>query len=141
MVARSTIVTTGAFTGEDKVTSVLHVDQVKLEVATPEQAAFKIMYFVKRQSHEEASQVMESLTSLRPQIAQQLLEYCTSVKIKRLFMNAAERSNHAWLKPFDAYKVDLGSRRRTMHAEGSLDSKHDLVVANPQHGQMHRWAD
>lgn len=130
-----TLVTTGVFPGTEKNTSTLPVGEVDLEVATLERAALEMMYLVpKRQSYEEAFQVMESLTSLRPQVVQQLLEGCTSVKTKRLFMHAAERANHSWLKRLDLSKVDFGSGRRTIHAGGRLDKKYDLVVADPAQG-------
>lgn len=126
------LVTTGIFAGTEKTTSSLSIDTVDLEVATLEQAAFEMMYLVpKRQSYEEAFQAMESLTSLRPKAVQQLLECCTSVKTKRLFMHAAERAKHSWLKHIDLSKVDFGSGRRTIHAGGRLDKKYDLVVADP----------
>ena len=125
-------VTTGVFTGIDETTSTLLVDEVDLEVATLEQAAFEMMYLVpKRQSYEETFQVMQSLTSLRPQVVQRLLEGCASVKTKRLFMHAAERTNHSWLKRLDLSRVDFGSGRRTIHAGGCRDKKYDLVVADP----------
>lgn len=130
-----TLVTTGVFAGAGKTTSTLPVDGFDLEVATLERAAFEMMYLVpKWQSYEEAFQVMESLTSLRPQVVQQLLEGCTSVKTKRLFMHAAERANHSWLKRLELSKVDFGSGRRTIHAGGRLDKKYDLVVADPGSG-------
>ena len=125
----------GVFAGTEKTTSTVPVDEVDLEVATLERAALEMMYLVpKRQSYEEAFQAMESLTSLRPQVVQQLLVCCTSVKTKRLFMHAAERANHAWLKHLDLSKVDFGSGRRTIHAGGHLDKKYDLVVADPAQG-------
>jgi hypothetical protein len=127
-----TLVTTGVFAGTEKTTSTVPVDEVDLEVATLERAALEMMYLVpKRQSYEEAYQVMESLTSLRPKVVQHLLECCTSVKTKRVFMHAAERANHSWLKHLDLSKVDFGSGRRTIHAGGRLDKKYDLVVADP----------
>ncbi|TVQ43497.1 MAG: hypothetical protein EA371_15115 [Gammaproteobacteria bacterium] len=127
-----TLVTTGVFAGTEKTTSTVPVDEVDLEVATLERAALEMMYLVpKRQSYEEAYQVMESLTSLRPKAVQHLLECCTSVKTKRVFMHAAERANHSWLKHLDLSKVDFGSGRRTIHAGGRLDKKYDLVVADP----------
>lgn len=127
-----TLVTTSVFAGTEKTTSTVPVDEVDLEVATLERAALELMYLVpKRQSFEEAYQVMESLTSLRPKAVQQLLEGCTSVKTKRLFMHAAERANHSWLKHLDLSNVDFGSGRRTIHAGGRLDRKYDLVVADP----------
>lgn len=114
----------------------LSIDLVELDVATPERAALEMMYLVpKRQSFEEACQVVEALTTLRPLFLQSLLESCTSVKTKRLFMHAAERANHAWLKHLDLSGVDFGSGRRTIHAGGRLDRKYDLIVADHTLGQ------
>ena len=113
----------------------VRVDNLELVVATLERAALELMYLVpKRQSYEEALQIMESLTSLRPQIVQQLLENCTSVKAKRLFMNAAERMNHPWIGRLDLSRVDFGSGKRTIHPGGRLDKKYNLVVADMNNG-------
>ena len=47
-----TLVTTGVFAGTEKTTSTLPVDEVDLDVATLERAAFEMMYLVpKRQSY------------------------------------------------------------------------------------------
>lgn len=127
-----TLVRTGIFPRQNGITSTLQVGDVELQVATLEQAALEMMYLVpKRQSYEEAFQAMESMTSLRPQILRQLLEGCTSVKTKRLFMHAAERIGHPWLKRLDLSNVDFGSGRRTIHAGGRLDRKYNLVVTDP----------
>ena len=130
-----TLVTTNVFTEPNKATSMVKSEGVELEVATLERATFEMMYLVpKRQSYEEALQVMESFTSLRPQVVQRLLENCTSVKTKRLFMHAAERLDHPWLSRLDLSNVDFGSGRRTIHAGGRLDKKYNLVVADPVQG-------
>jgi len=64
-----TLVTTNVFTKPNKATSMVKFEGIELEFATLERAAFEIMYLVpKRQSYEQALQVMESLTSLRPQV-------------------------------------------------------------------------
>ena len=126
------LVTSGIFDKGNECTSILEVEGVKLAIATLERAAFEMMYLVpKRQSYEEALLVMESLTTLRPQVVQRLLENCTSVKTKRLFMHAAEQLGHSWLSHLDLSNVDFGSGRRSIHAGGRLDSKYDLVVADP----------
>ena len=126
------LVTSGIFDKGNECTSILEVEGVKLEIATLERAAFEMMYLVpKRQSYEEALLVMESLTTLRPQVVQRLLENCTSVKTKRLFMHAAEQLGHSWLSHLDLSNVDFGSGRRSIHAGGRLDNKYDLVVADP----------
>lgn len=128
------LVTTGLFRDREHAISMVKVDDVELAVATLERAAFEIMYLVpKRQSYEEALQVMESLTSVRPWVMQQMLENCTSVKTKRLFMHAVERMNHPWLAYLDLSKVDFGAGKRTIHAGGRLDKKYELVVADPDY--------
>ena len=113
-------------------TSTLKVMGVDLEVATLERAAFEMMYLVpKRQSYEEVVQIMESLTTIRPQVVQRLLESCTSVKTKRLFMHVAEYLDYPWLPNLDLSTVDFGAGRRSIHAGGRLDNKYNLVVADP----------
>ena len=127
------LVTTGVFAGNDNGTSLLQVDEVEVDVATLERAAFEMMYLLpKRQSYEEAIQShgIADVPASAVRTAR-LLENCTSVKTKRLFMHAAERSHHRWLKRLDLSKVDFGSGRRTIHRGGRLDSKYDLVVADP----------
>lgn len=130
-----TLVTSRLFGDNDDRVSMVKTDHIQFAVATLEQAAFEIMYLVpKRQSYEEALQVMESLTSLRPGVVQQLLESCRSVKTKRLFMHVAETLNHPWLDSLDLSRVDFGSGKRTIHPGGRLDRKYNLVVADMSYG-------
>lgn len=130
-----TLVTARLFRDPEQAVSMVRIDNLELVVATLERAALELMYLVpKRQSYEEALQIIESLTSLRPQIVQQLLENCTSVKAKRLFMHAAERMNHPWIGRLDLSRVDFGSGKRTIHPGGRLDKKYNLVVADVNNG-------
>ncbi|MEE9255475.1 MAG: type IV toxin-antitoxin system AbiEi family antitoxin [Pseudomonadales bacterium] len=125
------LVTSSMLESHEDALSTVKVTEVALAVATLERAAFEMMYLVpKRQSFEEASQVMESLTSLRPRVVQRLLETCRSVKTKRLFMHAAERLNHPWVSALDLSRVDFGSGKRTIHPRGRLDPKYNLIVAD-----------
>ncbi len=125
------LVTTGTFANEEDAVSTVKVEDVELAVATLELAALEMMYLVpKRQSFEEAMQVMESLAALRPHVVQRLLETCRSVKAKRLFMSAAGRLGHPWLDDLDLSRVDFGAGKRTIHPGGHLDRKYNLVVAD-----------
>lgn len=93
-----------------------------------------MMYLVpKQQSFEQALQVMESLTSLRPCVVQRLLETSRSVKTKRLFMYTAERLNHPWLDDLNLSRVDFGTGKQTIHPGGHFDKKYNLVVADTNH--------
>lgn len=130
------LITTGVFGARELAVSSTDIDAIELSVATLERAAFELMYLLpKRQSWEEALQVIESLTTLRPSVVQRLLETCTSIKTKRLFMHAAERFEHPWLDALDLSTVDFGSGKRTIHPGGRLDKKYGLVVEDPDSGQ------
>lgn len=126
------LVTTNAFVSDHKTISPVLFEEVELDVATLELAALEMMYLVpRRQSYEEAFQIMEMMSALRPAVVQRLLENCTSIKVKRLFMHVAEEVNHTWLKYLDPSKIDFGSGRRAIHAGGRLDRKYNLVVDDP----------
>lgn len=85
-------------------------------------------------SYEEANHLMEGLPTLRPHRVQALLERCTSVKAKRLFLHLAERSGHAWLPGLDLARMDLGSGKRMLIKGGRLDRKYLITV--PREGEQ-----
>jgi len=74
-----------------------------------------------KQGFDEAFQIMKTLTTLRSNLIQQLLENCRSIKIKRLFMYMAENRNHFWVS-------DLGSEKRVVIKKGYLDKKYLITV-------------
>jgi hypothetical protein len=47
-------------------------------------------------SFEEAAELVEGLTTPRPEALQSLLAGCTSVKVKRMFLFVADRAKHPW---------------------------------------------
>lgn len=76
----------------------------------------------------ECAQVIEGLTTLRPQILQPLLEQCSSIKVKRLFLFLASRTGHAWVKRLDTSKLDLGTGDRTITKGGVYVSLYGITV-------------
>ena len=76
----------------------------------------------------EAFELMEGLTTLRPKQVQELLENCKSIKVKRLFLYFAERAGHSWFKYIDQTKINLGSGNRSITPKGVLVSKYSLVL-------------
>ena len=76
----------------------------------------------------EVYELMDGLTTLRPVQAQELLENCKSIKVKRLFLYFAEKTGHSWFKYIDLGKIDLGSGKRSFAQDGVLVSKYQLVV-------------
>lgn len=79
-------------------------------------------------SYEEALYLMENLATLRPHRLQALLERCTSVKTKRLFLHLADRCGHAWVGKLELGKVNLGKGKRMLIKGGKLDQKYLITV-------------
>ncbi len=101
-----------------------------IKISSPERAAMEMLHLLPfKQSFEEALQIMENLTTLRPKILQPLLENCSSVKVKRLFLYMAEYHKHPWFKKLDLSSVDLGKGKREIVKNGTLDSKYLITVA------------
>ena len=84
-------------------------------VSTPELASLEMLYLIpNEQSFDEAAKIMEGLTTLRPQLVQNLLEECSSVKVKRLFLFMAEKLDHEWVNELNIEKINLGSGKRVI---------------------------
>lgn len=76
----------------------------------------------------EAFEIMEGLTSIRPTVAQEVLENCNSIKVKRLFLFLAEKAGHSWFKYINQSKIDLGTGKRSIVTNGAYISKYQIVV-------------
>ncbi|MBP9777554.1 MAG: type IV toxin-antitoxin system AbiEi family antitoxin [Rickettsiaceae bacterium] len=105
------------------------VEGISLQISCPERAAMEMLHLLpSNQTFDEAVLLMENLGQLRPSIVQLLLEHCNSIKVKRLFLCLAERSQHAWLSKLDLSKIDLGEGKRVIGAGGKYDSKYMLSL-------------
>jgi len=99
-------------------------------ISSPERAMMEQMSFVKTNSDvEQAYQLMEGLTTLRPRLVQELLVNCRSVKVKRLFLWSAETIGHAWFSRLDLAQVDLGRGKRQLYKGGRLNPKYQITVS------------
>ena len=72
--------------------------------------------------------MMEGLNNLRPKSVQKLLEDCTSIKVKRLFLYMADKAKHEWLNFVELDKVDLGSGKRSIVSDGVYIPKYQITV-------------
>ena len=96
----------------------------KVRISSPARAVMECLYLApKYQPLVEMYELMESLNNLRPTTVQQLLEGCTSIKVKRLFLYLADKAGHEWLSYINLEKVDLGSGKRAIVSDGVYVSK------------------
>lgn len=107
----------------------IEIDGVEIMISSPERAIFEEIYLVpKRETYDEAFQLMGSLSTLRPQVVQLLLEKCKSVKVKRVFMVMAEHYNYPWVKLIDLSKVYFGKGKRELIKNGYLEPNYQITI-------------
>lgn len=114
----------------------LELKNFSMLVSSPARAMMECLYLVPRnQSLFECHEIMEGLNNLRPTIVQQLLEQCTSVKVKRLFLYLAEKSGHEWVNHLQFEKIDLGSGKRVIVKGGAYNPKYQITVNKELEGK------
>ncbi len=72
--------------------------------------------------------IIEGLTTLRPRLMQQLLEACTSQKVKRLFLYMAEKAAHPWFKALRPDLIETGASRLMVSPTGKYVSKYNMTI-------------
>ncbi len=100
-----------------------------LKISGAERAMMECLYLVPgKQVLYECHELMEGLSTLRPNIVQQLLESCNSVKVKRLFLYLAEKADHSWFKYIKKANIDLGSGNRSINPGGVYIPEYKIIV-------------
>lgn len=101
-----------------------------LTVSSPERAIMEcLLLSPMRYDLMDIYYLMEMLTPLRASLVQQLLENCTSVKVKRLFLFMAEKARHCWFSKLDLSRISLGSGTRSFAKGGVKIAAYDIVVS------------
>jgi len=104
-------------------------DGLTLNVSSPELAIMEcLLLSPEYYSLMDAYYLMEMLTSLRSSVVTKLLEQCSSVKVKRLFLYMAEKTKHPWFNRLDLSQVTLGSGTRSLGKGGVKAAKYDIVI-------------
>lgn len=112
-----------------KAFSDFELDGIPLKISSPELAILEMLHLVpKYNSFDEAFLIMEGLTALRSGVLQELLQKCSSIKVKRLFLYMAEKNSHPWFKKIDPSELDLGSGKRVIIEDGKLNKKYNITV-------------
>lgn len=100
-----------------------------IKVSSPARAIMECLYLAPENFDlVECYELMENLNDLRPTLVQELLEACTSIKVKRLFLFMADKLNHSWYKHLNLSKVDLGKGKRSLVKEGVYMSKYQITL-------------
>lgn len=101
----------------------------QINISNAARAMLECLYLVPdEQSLIECYELMESLNNLRPKLVQELLEQCTSVKVKRLFLYLAEKARHSWVDYLNIGQIELGSGKRSLTKNGTYIPKYKITV-------------
>lgn len=97
-------------------------------VSSLERAIIEMVYDSPRKhTINECKLIIDGATSLRPKYVQKLLEDCSNIKTKRLFLHLASNSGWAWFDRLDQSKIDLGSGKRQIIKGGKLHDDYNIV--------------
>jgi len=100
-----------------------------LVASAPERAILECLLLApERMDLVETYGLLENLRTLRPQVMQSLLEACSSVKVKRLFMFLAERAGLPVVTKLARNRIDLGKGARSIVPKGAYVAKYEIVV-------------
>ncbi|MGB0909563.1 MAG: type IV toxin-antitoxin system AbiEi family antitoxin domain-containing protein, partial [Nitrospirales bacterium] len=101
-----------------------------LTVAMPERAIMEVLSLVDETpaSFMHAVELFEGLSVLRPSLVQQLLEGCTSIKVKRIFLFLVKRQDYPWTRKLQTSRITLGRGKRLVTRGGRLDRTFFITV-------------
>jgi len=113
---------------EEGLTSV-EVKNFFILMSNPVRAIMECLYLAPdHMSLLECFELMEGLNALRPDHVQALMEKCSSIKVKRLFMYMAEKAEHRWVSQLDVSQIDFGSGKRSLAQNGIYIPKYKITV-------------
>ncbi|MBK7966331.1 MAG: type IV toxin-antitoxin system AbiEi family antitoxin [Bacteroidetes bacterium] len=118
-----------AFLPADKFLQEREFKNFSIKISNAPRAIMECLYLVPvKQDLTECYHFMESMNNVRPEVVQELLEICQSVKVKRLFLYLAEKVSHNWFKKLEIEKIDLGKGKRSIILNGCYNSKYKITV-------------
>ncbi len=106
-----------------------------LGLSTPERAILELLdELPERETFHQVDKLMESLRTLSPSRLQRLLEVCSNVKVKRLFLWFARRHRFPWLPHLYQERINLGKGKRMLVRGGTLDATYLITVPGDMNG-------
>ena len=101
-----------------------------LPMSGPERAILELLNDVGPNDHsfQHAAHVFEGMTVLRPDMVNDLLATCRSIKVRRIFLFLTDHFNYPWAKRLQTIGLDLGRGNRQVVKGGRLDKRYRITV-------------
>lgn len=104
------------------------IGQNTVNVSSRERATLELLYLAPRlYAFEDVRLIMESLGSLRGDVLCDLLEHCTSEKVKRLALYFGDKQKHAWRSSLNSVKIGQ-SLLKIVSKNGKYDGQYHLFL-------------
>lgn len=101
----------------------------EVRISSLERAMLECLYLAPKYiSYVECYQIFEGLVNLRPEVLQRLLEACSSVRVKRVFLFMSDKAHHGWRSFLETSHVDLGTGVRSLEKRGIYVAEFELMV-------------
>ena len=81
-----------------------------------------------KDSFETLERYFESLLNLRGSLVQKLLENCSSIKVKRVFLYMTDKLELPIMKHLNIRRIQLGRGKRVISENGKLDKTYNITV-------------
>ncbi|MDD5156815.1 type IV toxin-antitoxin system AbiEi family antitoxin domain-containing protein [Sulfurimonas sp.] len=107
-----------------------NIQEYEITISTPERAIFELLYLVEvdGMSFEFVAEIFEGLTTLRPNLINELLAKCESKKVLRLFCFLMDFYNHQWKKFVKIDDIEFGSGKMQIVKGGIMDKKYLITI-------------
>ena len=120
------------FTSNSKKILSIYKSQVgiSIKISSRELAVLELLNLLNLEnSFETAENYLSGLPGLRSDVLQLLLENCSSIKLKRIFLYLAEKVGYDYIKRIDSSRIHLGSgKRQVVKHNSQLDKKYQITV-------------
>ncbi|OGT26998.1 MAG: hypothetical protein A3I77_00825 [Gammaproteobacteria bacterium RIFCSPLOWO2_02_FULL_42_14] len=115
------------------------VGDVEIIVSAPERAILEVLSLVPYKiTLEHANELMELLDRLRSDVMQKLLESCTSIKVKRLFLYLSEKHRLSCFNELNLTSINIGSGNRVIGNGGHTNKKWMLSLSEKNEDEISR---
>ena len=114
------------------------ISDIRIKASCRELAILEFIDYIDlRSSLETAENHINMLYGARSNIIQLLLENCTSIKVKRVFLYLSDKTNNNYFKHLDLSKIDLGKgKRQIVKHNARLDKKYMITVDKGHDGDF-----
>lgn len=103
----------------------------QLLTSRPERAILELIYLIPNNMHMRyIHDCIKKLTNIDIDLMHELLENCTSNRVKRLFLYLIEEENLSWLEKLKVGNLDLGKGTIVIEKPGKHNSKYKIVVSD-----------